>query len=182
MILLPSEEVSEEINNRLVKALGPEKRLSLPHITLGKPFHSSKKYIDTEITSYLRQEEPFRFNLDKIGIFDYSRIIYLTDSNSSNCDRLKNLFYGIKNITSGKFEENIGFLPHLTLIERKIKQSEIKETVAALEDNFQETIVFGIDRVKVSQSINYGRWKDLGFFDLEGEEDMFLKEMLLGTS
>ena len=178
MLLLPSDEVAMEINNKLNQALG--KRINLPHITLGKPFHSTKKNIRTEVKSWLEMQRPFRFNLDEIENFD-SGIIYLTSSNQDDQDKLRDLFYGIKSVAAGNIEENIGFLPHLTLIYRGTKKSDINQTISILKEHFDEGIPFEINKIKINQSLDNGRWKDLGFFNLGEGIDYSIQEMIAQT-
>lgn len=166
MFIFPQEGVSTVINEKIEPIVG--KRLDLPHITLGKPFHS---YGDMErnLHDWLSNQDSFRVNFDTIGDFG-DKIIYLTTGNEDERSMLIDLFYGIKKATCGGLQEEIKYFPHMTLRYGKNRRSEIDKLEKALQNCFTEPVTIDIDRVYLTKFDGSGRWKNLGTFEIGNQE------------
>ena len=150
--------VSKEINCRLEKTTG--RKVMDPHITLGRPFHSTKRDIRRSVESWLEMQSPFRFNLDTVECFN-NGVVYLTSSDVEQKEKLRDWFYGIKSVTDGGLEENIGFCPHLTIIKNS---DNPKRDVEILENEFNRKLNLEIKTIKLFRGTNGERWESLGYF------------------
>lgn len=167
MLIKTPESVSREINKRLIDAVG--EKVKEPHITLGRPFNSTKRDIRVKLESWLKMQSAFRIDLDTIGCFN-TGLVYLTSSDQDQTDKLKDLFYGIKAETDGGLNENIGFCPHLTLVRRScnpLKDIEILDRV------FSRPIELEVRTISLFKGSNGSKnWQNLGNFNISncGEE------------
>lgn len=163
ILIQPNSVTIDEINTRLSAI---NRRIDFPHITLGRPFHSNLKNIRSGIKNSLGMYDPFDIHLDTIGSFR-DRTLFLTTSIGDEIDRVKDLFYITKKMIDGGMQENIGFLPHMTLLREF--PSEFNQTRKTLETIFNEPILMPITRIDFFRAGNL-EWEKLEQIELRQTE------------
>mgnify|MGYP000964634363 CR=1 FL=1 len=161
ILVIPPDETSEYIKTRAHR-VSHHAKLE-PHISLCTSILSEGTDFIEKVGRRLEGIDPFVFTLERVNRFSSPFAVYLTSSNQSEIERLKNLHSQIRLSIGSETKINGhggAFLPHLTLDFFPTPKKAIKAKTR-YKELFESPIPFLIGEVEVSQKIGDKRWKTI---------------------